>query len=58
MTGGVRIELAVADDVAEMQRVEVDAGRRFAEVGLGSIAADPQRRTPAIFGSAAFSSAR
>ncbi len=41
MTLEVVIEPALPSDVTAMQRVEVEAGRRFAEVGLASIAADP-----------------
>lgn len=37
----IRIRTATADDVDAIRRVEVAAGRRFAEVGLDAVADDP-----------------
>ncbi len=57
MTGDARIGLAMVDDVPAMQRVEVEAGQRFVEVGLGSIAADPPPPADALLEHVATSTA-
>jgi GNAT superfamily N-acetyltransferase len=37
----IRVRLAELSDVDRLQMIEIDAGRRFRDVGLGSIADDP-----------------